>query len=473
MPAAGTTAGRVAGRDEGPLSVYRGIPFATGPRWRPPEPVGPWQGTRDAVSFGPAAPQGPGFATVLPLEDVNEWDEEGCLTLNVWAPATARDRPVMVWFHGGSFLTGSTAMPLYDCSRLAAEHGMVVVSANYRLGALGYAPVAGYTNVGVLDQLEALAWVRDNITAFGGDPSRVTIFGESAGAGSVLHLLASPRSRGLVRRAIAQSGATTFTPNADQMAEVADRIRSRVAADAPTAAIVEAQAAVLAELMRARGPMPFHPTVDGDVIPDIPQGGLPADVDLLLGTTRDELALYVDDWGLSEDAWLTRVTRAMGNMPVAVPGHIIDAYADEPSPARRWADFRTDADMWLPCLDVAEAHAGTTFLYRFDWPAAPPNEQLRACHAIDLPFTFGTFDAGTWGAFVGAGPDASLLGTTLRAKWASFAAGEEPWPAYEPSRRETMVFDRATRVERDPRGAVREAWRAAQGPRLRRGGVTV
>jgi len=460
-----TTAGRLTGREEGPLSVFRGIPFARGPRWHPPEPPARWQGTRDATSFGPAAPQGPGFTTVLPLEDVNDWDEEGCLTLNVWAPSSAKDRPVMVWFHGGSFMTGSSAMPLYDGARLAAEQGIVVVSANYRLGALGYAPVAGRTNVAVLDQIAALQWVHDEIDAFGGDPAQVTIFGESAGAGSVLHLVGSPLSRGLVRRAIAQSGATNFTPSSDQMADVADRIRRRVDVNGPVGAIIEAQAAVLAELVPTRGVLPYHPTIDGDVIPARPQAGLTAEIDLVIGTTRDEMTLFVDDWDLTDEKWRARVARTVENMPLADPGRVIDAYPAESSPACRWADFRTDVDMWLPCLDVAEAHGGTTFVYRFDWPAAAPNERLGACHAIDLPFTFDTFDVGTWGAFVGSGPDALRLGAALRHAWAAFAAGQEPWVPFEPSRRATMVFGRATRVEDDPRGTVRRAWRAARGAR--------
>src|SRR5579862_5724883 len=459
MATVATTAGRVAGRDEGRLTVYRGVPFAEGPRWRPPEASRPWRGVRDAGTFGPAAPQGPGFPTVLPLEGVDDWDEAACLTLNVWAPAAARGLPVMVWFHGGSFMTGSSAMPLYDGARLAGEHDVVVVSANYRLGALGYAPVADHFNVGVLDQLAALGWVRDNIDGFGGDPGRVTVFGESAGAGSVLHLLASPRSTGLVHRAIAQSGATEFTPAADQMGDLADRIRHHVDVDGPAAAIVEAQAVVLAELLPTRGVLPYHPTVDGDIIPARPQAGLPAGIDLVIGTTRDEMSLYVDDWELTEDKWRSRAARVLENMPLSHAEHIIASYGDEPTPARRWADFRTDADMWLPCLDVADAHAGSTYVYRFDWGAAPPNERLRACHAIDLPFTFGTFGAATWGAFVGAGAEAEQLGASLRAAWAAFAAGEATWPAYEPGRRATMVFDRERRVEDDPRGGVRETWR--------------
>ena len=198
-----TTGGRLQGVDERhadrPLAVFRGIPFAEPPvgplRWRAPEPRRPWRGTRDARAFGPAAPQPPdALGTALPAGAfaVGPTDEAECLTLNVWAPSDSSSdpRPVLVWLHGGAFMTGSSAMPSYDGATLAAEAGVVVVSANYRVGALGFVPVAGQANVGLLDQLLALAWVRDNVAAFGGDPSRVTVFGESAGAGSVLHLLA-------------------------------------------------------------------------------------------------------------------------------------------------------------------------------------------------------------------------------------------------------------------------------------------
>jgi para-nitrobenzyl esterase len=463
-----TVAGRVAGTDEGKLAVWRGIPFAAEPsgrrRWRPPEPPAPWTGVRDATGFGPAAPQTPGFTTALPPEGVGAWDEAACLTLNVWAPAGHLDLPVLVWFHGGAFMTGSSAAPAYDCAALAAEGEVVVVSANYRLGALGYAPVAGQCNVGLLDQLQALRWVADNIAAFGGDPDQVTIFGESAGGGSVLHLLASPPSAGLVRRAIAQSGATTLTPTADRMAEVADRMRARVDVDGPVEAILDAQVAVVAELAASTGLMPFHPTLDGDVIPALPSAGLPANVDLVIGTTRDELTPFLDPaaWTMDGERYRHGAMRYLENLAVSGPELLLDAYADLPTPAARWAALRTDAEMWIPCLDVVEAHPGRTLVYRFDWPAAPPNDHLGACHAIDIPFTFGTFDQCGWGAFVGADDDALELGRTLRRAWARFGHGEEPWPATDESR-PTMVFDRRCRVEHDPRGAVRQAWRAATG----------
>jgi len=465
--AVATTAGRVAGAEEGALRVWRGIPFATPVRWQAPQPAARWSGVRDATRFGPAAPQLPGLPTALPQEAfaAGPWDEAACLTLNVWSPAGAHDSPVLVWFHGGAFMNGSSAMPSYDGATLAAEGGCVVVSANYRMGALGYAPVAGQANVGVLDQIAALSWIRDNIGGFGGDPARVTIFGESAGAGSVLHILASPRAHGLVRGAIAQSGATTMTPTLDTMLELADRLRARVDLDGPVGALLDAQQALFIEGLPAT-PMPFHPTLDGDVVPTLPSAGLPGDVDLVIGTTADELALYADEGvgSMTEERWSRLASALLENVALTRPTLVLDAYADLPSPGSRWNAVQTDAAMWVPCLDVAEAHPGRTFVYRFDWPAARPNERLGACHAIDIPFTFGTFDCCGWDAFVGAPPDggARVLGRTWRDAWRTFAAGGDPWPAFDAGRRATMVFDRVCRVEDDPRGKVRRAWRDAR-----------
>jgi len=151
--------------------------------------------------------------------------------------------------------------------------------------------------------------------------------------------------------------------------------------------------------------MPFHPTLDGDVIPALPSAGLPGGVDLLIGTTRDELSPFLDPaaWSMDDARYRHRAVRYLENLAVPRPELLLDAYAELPTPAARWAALRTDAEMWMPCLDVVDAHPGRTFVYRFDWPAAPPNEQLGACHAIDIPFTFGTFDRCGWGAFAGPG----------------------------------------------------------------------
>ncbi len=423
-------------------------------------------------------------ASALPAEAfiVGPMDEAGCLTLNVWAPsgATAASLPVLVWLHGGSFTTGSSAMSSYDGATLAAENDVVVVSANYRVGALGFSPIAGQANVGLLDQLLALAWIRDNIPAFGGDPARVTVFGESAGAGSVLHLLASPRSDGLIPRAIAQSGATDLTLTADQVGEITERLRRALDGDpeqVPAEAILTAQLKVLGEVFATIGVMPFHPSVDGDVIPARPAAALAAGaserVDLLIGTTADEMALFQDEAAraLSEDQFLHRARRALtpGRVGEDRVDALLEAYHGLPTGGLRWSALQTDSAMWVPFLDVAEAHRGRTFAYRFDWPAAPPLAHLGACHAIDIPFTFATFDRCGWGLFVGGGADADQLSRTLRSAWAAFAATGDPstdslgsWPEYTTANRATMLLDRRCQLVEDPRGDVRRAWEMAR-----------
>ncbi|MHB8664795.1 MAG: carboxylesterase/lipase family protein [Acidimicrobiales bacterium] len=473
-----TTAGRVGGRELGLLTVFRGIPYAEPPigslRWRPPLPAAPWSGTLGAVAFGAAAPQTAGPPSALPRLDAGPMDED-CLTLNVWAPSDAHDRPVLVWIHGGGFTTGGTAIPSYDCARLAAEHDIVVVSANYRLGALGFAPIAGTSNLGLLDQLLALEWVRDNIDGFGGAPDAVTVFGESAGAGAILHLLAAPAASGLFHRAIVQSGATTLTLGLDQTLEVADRVRFALGVDpmtAPVGAILEAQDRVAGDLVATLGAMPFHPSVDGEVVPCRPVEAVSdSRVDLLIGTTRDELNTYLDPAAptLEAERLRKRATRYLAGYGIDGPEPVLAAYADLPSPAHVWAAMRTDAEMWLPALAIADAHGGRTFMYRFDWPAAPPNDHLGACHAIDIPFTFGTFETAGWDDFVGYDADAARLGDAIREAWSTFAATGDPstkrldrWSPYSTPTRATMLLGREQRMTTNVRGDVRDAWAAAR-----------
>jgi len=488
--------GPIRGREERragrPVQVFLGIPYAAPPvgprRWQPPEPARPWTAPLDAGVFGPAAPQVGPPPTELPEAALAAGPtDEDCLTLNVWAPSGARDRPVLVWFHGGAFLSGSSANPSYDGARLAARHDVVVVSANYRLGALGFAPVLGHANLGLLDQVLVLEWVRDQIEVFGGDPGRVTAFGESAGGGSVLHLLASPRAGGLLQRAIVQSGATTLTPGPDGAAEVADRIRRALAPLTPLNATVDdvlaAQTTVLMEMAATTGLMPYHPSVDAVVVPAPPVEALAAasaaDVDLLIGTTADELRLFLDAgaWSLDRAGLERRAGRYLHGRGVDGPGPVLAAYDGLATPTDVWAALQTDGEMWLPALAAAEAHhragRGRTWMYRFDWPAAPPHERLGSCHAIDIPFTFSSFDHGGWEAFVGGGEAALTLSATLQEAWVAFAATGDPstahlgdWPAYEPTRRSTMVLDRSPKLLTDPRGTVRRAWStaAAAGP---------
>lgn len=484
-PVLGTT---VREPDRRAVEVFRGIPFARPPvrplRFAAPEPPEGWREPRDATRFGPSAPQPANnlLNGVVPGMTVGETSED-CLTLNVWTPATSAAnrtgaRPVMVWLHGGSFLLGGSSLPTYDGARLAADGDVVVVSCNYRLGALGFCAL-DVANCGLLDQIAALEWVRDNIASFGGDPGRVTIFGESAGGGCVLHLLAAPGARGLFHRAIAQSGATDFTLTAARAAEVAQRFAAcaGVAADdldalraVPVERILAAQDEAAVALLPTVGLMPFHPVADGTVVRAAPETAIAAGaadgVDLVIGITADEMRLFLDPATFPPDrATLVRqVARLREDLDATA---LVDVYAGTARPNRAslgdlWADVTTDLQMSLPARRVADAHArrgNTTYGYVFTWPAAAGDGALRACHGVDLPFTFGTFDREGWDAFVGSGTESEALSTRMRSAWCAFARDGDPgWPRYEPPRRTTMLLGRECRTVDDPGGERLAAW---------------
>jgi para-nitrobenzyl esterase len=387
----------------------------------------------------------------------------------------------MVWLHGGSFLLGGSSLATYDGARLAVDGDVVVVSCNYRLGALGFCALDA-PNCGLLDQIAALAWVRDNIASFGGDPGRVTVFGESAGGGCVLHLLAAPGAQGLFHRAIAQSGATDFTLTPERATEVAQRFAACLAAEpgdldvlraVPVERILAAQDEAAAALLPTVGLLPFHPVADGTVVtaaPDVAIGAGAADgVDLVIGITADEMRLFLDVTAVPTDhARLVRdVGRLRSDLADGDVAAIVDVYArtarpNRASPGDLWADMVTDVQMSLPARRVADAHAhrgNNTYGYVFTWPAAAHDGALRACHAVDLPFTFGTFDREGWHAFVGGGTEAEALSTRMRSAWCAFARDGAPgWPRYEPPTRTTMLLGRECHTVDDPGGERLAAW---------------
>jgi para-nitrobenzyl esterase len=487
-----TTSGIVEGRtvaapDGTPVLRFFGIPYAASPagarRWRRPSPPTSWAGIRSASAFGPAAPQGPGLSTPLPGFRPEATDED-CLSLNVWTPALDGRRPVLVWIHGGAFTAGGSSQAVYDGSRLAAEADAVVVTINYRLGALGFLCPAdagpgadAVGNAGLHDQLAALTWVRDHAAALGGDPSTATAFGESAGAGSILHLLASTVEPDLAR-AVAQSGEPR-TLTREEAARVADRLAAALAVDradaatlraVPTPALLAAQDQVTPELFGETGVMPFAPAVDGELLDQPVLDGFGAGrgraVPLVLGTTRDELRLFPDPTGAGlDDQRLARRVRRL--VPGRDAADTVAAYRAALGPAAGngdvWEAVRTDARMRIPNLRLAEARAASgrpAFVYRFDWEAPG----LGAAHAVDVPFTFGNFDQEGWAAAVGHDGAADACAARLRRAWAALAAtgdpstDDAPWPPYRPARRAVMVFDRDTRVVDDPDGPVRACY---------------
>ena len=395
-----TNYGTVRGIRVGAVDAYRGIPYAAPPtgtrRWMPPQAPAPWTDTLDASQCGPAAPQAHGgpLGGLVPDMEPATFDED-CLTLNVWAPTTgATPRAVLVWLHGGAFSIGSSSLATYDATWLAADEDVVVVSVNYRLGALGFLVLdlpGTSANCGLLDLVTALGWIRDNISAFGGDPERVTIFGESAGGGCVLSLLSVPAAYGLYHRAIVQSGATDLVLARDKALEVTTMMADELGIDrddlaawqaVPVDDIIAAQAASAAKLLPTVGMMPLHPVADGDVMPatwhQMAGAGRSAKVPLIIGTTRDEMALFGSmDPGAAtlDDAALEKRLRAQGH---PAPAAVIDAYRSLDATIgapQIWSAITTDNAMWMPALRYAEAyvtHQPQTWMYRFDWESSQP-----------------------------------------------------------------------------------------------------
>jgi len=481
-----TRSGAVRGSAGSGHHAFLGIPFAAAPtgdlRWAPPQPASAWTGVRDATAFGPAAWQPTGGPLDGLVPGMGSEDQgEDCLSLNIWTPAPdSACRPVMVWIHGGAFSLGAGSLAAYDGTTLCTRTDTVVVTINYRVGALGFLVLDDETaaaNVGILDQIESLKWIRDNIAAFGGDPDNVTIFGESAGGGSVLSVLSAPSARGLFHRAIVQSGATDLMFDRDRARLVLEAFARCAGVDPDDvsalralqpAQVLAAQAQAAGELFATVGTMPFHPCVDGDVMPFTWQQAAEAGVStvpLIIGTTRDEMALFAsfDPAAASLDAaGLHARLSNLGRDPEA----LLAAYAETGTtePPAVWGRINTDKAMWLAALRVAAAYAehAPVWMYRFDWTAANPS--LGAPHGVDIPFPFDTIEVGGWDRFVSDPTEAHELAATMQSLWSRFARTGDPsiettdWPRYDTERRSTLILGRDVRVEDDPNGIVRRAW---------------
>ncbi|WP_304455385.1 carboxylesterase/lipase family protein [Nocardiopsis sp. YSL2] len=467
---ASTRQGKVRGQVRDGVAAYLGIPYAAPPfgarRFRAPAPVEPWEGVRDALEFGPTAPQRPYRAPLDRLIPTPRVPGDGCLNLNVWAPDGGdggdRGRPVMVWIHGGSLRNGSTALPLYDGSAFARD-GVVLVSVNYRLGVEGFGVFPDAPdNRGLLDQIAALRWVRDNIAAFGGDPDSVTVFGESAGAISIAALTTSPHARGLFRRAIMQSGAP-HTVSRGEGAKAVRLMAKRLGAPATAEAfaavdrerLLDVQDSVVGGVDPIGGGPGFHIVVDDDVVPADPA---PADVDLLLGANREEYRLWFVPTGAVERiSGLTlrlallkfripgRVARLYrSGRPGATPGEILGEMATDMllrGPLNRLADTRLAPSAPSAPSDLSHSSGGRpqaprTFVYEFAWRS--PVLDLGACHALEIGFVFDTLRSSR--ELTGTGAPQPLADAVHRA-WVSFAASGDPGWADWSRRRPVMVFD--------------------------------
>ncbi|MFJ6940716.1 carboxylesterase/lipase family protein [Streptomyces sp. NPDC101132] len=441
-----TRYGAVRGTREGSVAVFRGIPYAAPPvgphRFAAPAQPEPWEGVREAVAFGPTAPKTPypePFATLL-TDPVHPGDD--CLNLNVWTPdpVAGAALPVMVWIHGGALTRGSSAVPVYDGSSFARD-GVVLVSLNYRLGVEGFGHFPdAVPNRGLLDQIAALEWVRDNIEAFGGDPARVTVFGESAGAISIGALLASPRAEGLFRQAVLQSGPPEALPHVKVRAMVR-RMAARLKVPATAAAfarvdpdaLLAAQAAVLRRSSPLLGGAAFGIVEDGDAVPGDPlarlvSGEAGAGVPLLLGWTDEEYRLWLAPTGVL--GHLNRMgplalalTAARAGMPLAAVRARRAAQPELPV-GEVAGQVLTDRLLRDPLRALAAAERGApAYVYEFGWRSGIPG--LGSCHALELGFVFDVLDIPAARALAGPGAPQELA-DAMHAAWVSFAVTGDP-----------------------------------------------
>lgn len=510
-PVAETAYGKVRGVASAGVQIFKGIPYgastAGANRFMPPRRPEAWAGVREAIAYAGRSPQAaaaaqrPELATVWGAVDTLPVGED-CLTLHVWTPALDNaKRPIMVWLHGGAFSYGSANSPRYDSTNLARRNDVVVVAVNHRLNIFGHLDLSAVGgdrfaqsgNVGMLDLVAALEWVRDHAARFGGDPGNVTVFGQSGGGGKVSALLAMPGARGLFHKAIVQSGASVRFAERERTTRLADAVLKQLGIAAgqldalqalPLARLQEAVAPAQKTLPRPHHPLldryNFGPVIDGRVLPAHPfdpaASALSDDVPIMIGGTKDESAIFLapDDavWNrtLSEEEMRERVAAVAGD---ATDGLVAYYKQREPAatPADRLITTLTASNFGVRSTLLAERKAaraqGTSrgasvWMYRFDWETPAFDGRLKSPHSMDVPFVFDTLGV------IGAAhrkPGAQALADRVSTTWATFAHTGDPanksipaWPSYTAGTRATMVFDDTCRVAGDPDGDVRPVW---------------
>jgi len=482
-------AGTIEGKVKNETLLFAGIPYAQAPlerlRFKAPKPLPPFTETFQALKFSPAAPQIPsgGMTDSAPVR----WSED-CLYLNISAPIAVTDprdlggRPVIVWIHGGGYTSGQGAIPWYNGTRFAKNNDILVVSINYRLGALGFADLThlgeefATSNInGTLDQIAALTWVKQNISAFGGDPERITIAGESAGGFSVATLMACPEAAGLFRQAIPQSGACHHTLPQDAARTATDYFLKELGHATPMALeaasvedILAAQNATLTHFARGAGKInalgtfvsPFYPVHGNTTLPKSPlealEAGASAEVAVLTGSNADETTLWS-----SGDEDLAKLERT-------VAGYQAESALAVYRKTRPDADVRdllvaltSDHMFRIPAIRMAEVRqsAAPTFLYEFAWRSRAFNGALGATHSLEIPFAFDNLDQAGVDLFLGPGPVPQGLADTMHKAWSDFIkTGNPGWPRYDLSSRSTMIFDDTCELANNPKAEEREAW---------------
>jgi para-nitrobenzyl esterase len=479
-PVVETTAGKIRGAVLNKVHAFKGVsygePTDVSGRFLPPAKPKPWTGVKDAVEWGPEAPQGPHteipeVAATIPKQG----HSEDCLHLNVWTNSASRGgkRPVMVWLHGGGFTSGSGSYTIYDGANMARKHDVVTVTVNHRLNSFGflYLPEIGASNAGMLDVVAALEWVRDNIANFGGDPNNVTIFGQSGGAGKVSTLLAMPSAKGLFHRAIVQSGANLQGVSAADAAKTAQTLMNKMGVK--TAAAL--QKVPMDQLVQATLSTPglrLSPVLDGKTLVEGPftptAPALSADIPVLIGSTEFEVNFFpntnfnpIDDAGLH--AAVKQATRA-GDADV---DKLIATYRKgrtgytnvELSQVIASDNFRAGV---ITEAERKAAQKASVYMYYFTWRSPVHDGKLKAFHTLEIPFVLNNVDEGK--SMTGTGQDRYALQDKMSGAWAAFARTGNPnhkglpnWPTFTAGKRATMIFNDECKVANDPYGEERVA----------------
>jgi para-nitrobenzyl esterase len=490
-----TTFGNIRGIDNNGIKTFKGIPYgastAGANRFMAPADPAAWTGVRDALEYGHSAPQrdpaaAPPAAGGLSVSGSNLPAEgEDCLVLNVWTPAVndGRKRPVMFWCHGGGFATGSGSSPDNDGTNLARRGDVVVVTINHRLNVLGFANFSEFStdfaasgDTGMMDIVQALKWVRANITHFGGDPNTVMIFGQSGGGRKVETLLAMPSAKGLFHRATIESGAALQVTSHDLAIQNAERLLSKLGVSKdnvhevqqlPVDRIMAAYFAVVRESPLVDQSIGgFAPTVDGKILPQHPfqpaASPLSADVPVMIGCTRTEMTLFSANdptaFKLDEDGLRTRIKDLLG----AQSQPMIDLYRKlnaGATPSDIFFLISSDYRYGAPTMKIAERRAalqkGKVYLYYFTWETPVQGGRLKSPHTMEIPFAFDNVKISE--RLTGGGAEAMALADKVSDAWIAFARTGNPntpklphWPEFTAKDRATMVINNASKVVNDP-----------------------
>jgi para-nitrobenzyl esterase len=498
-----TTNGPVRGYAEGGLQIFKGLRYGAAPigslRFRPPRKPEPWIEVADALALAAPSIQ----AGADPTAAVNQRSagtpatpgeppaDEDCLFINVWTQGLddAKQRPVMVWLHGGGFANGSGGAAMYDGEALARKGDVVIVTVNHRLNVFGYlhlaeAMGADYAQSGVagmLDIVQVLEWVRDNISAFGGDPRNVTIFGESGGGWKVSLLMAMPAAHGLFHKAIIQSGpglranrpetaGATAKSLLEELAIAPGDVKALQAAS--TEAIRQAAAQVVSRLPADQRLNGFSPVKDGTAIPGDPfhpaAPGLSADIPLLIGTNKDEATLFMigdPRFGSHTEEDLAKRARAQAGDKADALVALFRRLHPGNGPSHLISDVQTATGMWAGSITLAERKAAQkaapVFMYQLTWETPVARGRLKSPHALEIPLVFDNVEKAR--NFVGRGDEPQVLADQMSSAWLAFARTGDPnadgipaWPVYDAETRATMMFDLESAVANDPGAEVRE-----------------